>query len=461
MSNRFAVILAAGQGTRMKSKLYKVLHPVCGKPMVSHVVDEVRSLGLEETVVIVGHGAEKVREQLGHSVTYALQAEQLGTGHAVLQAESFLSDKEGTTIVLCGDTPLITAETMKALLRHHEEEKAKVTVLTATANDPTGYGRVIRNDAGFVERIVEHKDATDVEKQVTEINTGTYCFDNAALFQALKNVNNNNAQGEYYLPDVIEILQKQGEKIAAFHTDNFAETLGVNDRVALAEAEQMMRERINEQWMRNGVTIIDPKQTYISKDAVIGQDTILYPGTVITGQTVIGEGCTIGPATEIANSTIANDTVIKQSVIEDSEIGSDVNIGPFAHVRPQSVIKNEAKIGNFVEIKKSIIGDGSKASHLSYIGDAEIGVGVNIGCGSITVNYDGKNKFLTKVGDGAFIGCNSNLVAPVTIGKHGYVAAGSTITDDVPDETLALARARQVNKEGYVRKLGVLDENEQ
>lgn len=461
MSNRYAVILAAGQGTRMKSKLYKVLHPVCGKPMVSHVVDEVRSLGLEETVVIIGHGAEKVREQLGDAVTYALQEEQLGTGHAVLQAESFLSGKEGTTIVLCGDTPLITAETMTALLRHHEAEKAKTTVLTATAHDPTGYGRVLRNEAGLVERIVEHKDATDAEKQVKEINTGTYCFDNAALFTALKSVNNNNAQGEYYLPDVIEILQKQGEKIAAFHTDDFSETLGVNDRVALAEAEQIMRDRINVHWMRNGVTMIDPKQTYISKDAVIGQDTVLYPGTVITGRTVIGEGCTIGPATEIESSRILDHTVIKQSVIEESEIGSEVNIGPYAHIRPKTLIKNEVKIGNFVEIKKSIIGEGSKASHLSYIGDAEVGTDVNIGCGSITVNYDGKNKFLTKIGDGAFIGCNSNLVAPVTVGKHGYVAAGSTITDDVPEEALSLARARQVNKEGYVRNLGVLDKNDE
>lgn len=455
MSNRYAIILAAGQGTRMKSKLYKVLHPVCGKPMVQHVIDQVKSLNINEIVTIVGHGAEKVKEQLGHDSQYALQAEQLGTAHAVLQSEGMLADKEGVTIVVCGDTPLIKAETMEALFKHHEETKAKATILTARAEDPTGYGRIVRNGDGFVEKIVEHKDATEQERSINEINTGTYCFDNKLLFETIHKVSNDNVQGEYYLPDVIEILKKQGEIVSAYVTDSFAETLGVNDRVALAEAERTMKKRINEFHMRNGVSFIDPDNTYIGPDVEIGRDTVIYPGTTISGNTVVGSECQLGPNSEISDCEIGNNTVIRQSAASNSKIGSEVNIGPFAHIRPESDIHDEVKIGNFVEIKKAVFGRGSKASHLSYIGDAEVGADVNIGCGSITVNYDGKNKFLTKIEDGVFIGCNSNLVAPVTIGKGAYVAAGSTITEDVPGEALALARARQVNKEDYVGKMNV------
>lgn len=455
MSNRYAIILAAGQGTRMKSKLYKVLHPVCGKPMVQHVIDQVKSLNIKEIVTIVGHGAEKVKEQLGADSQYALQAEQLGTAHAVLQSEGMLAEKEGVTIVVCGDTPLIKAETMEALFKHHEETNAKATILTARAEDPTGYGRIVRNADGFVEKIVEHKDATEQERSINEINTGTYCFDNKLLFEAIHNVSNDNVQGEYYLPDVIEILKNQGEIVSAYVTDNFAETLGVNDRVALAEAERTMKKRINEFHMRNGVSLIDPDNTYIGPDVTIGQDTVIFPGTTISGTTAIGSECQLGPNSEISECEIGNNTVIRQSAAYNSKIGSEVNIGPFAHIRPDSDIHDEVKIGNFVEIKKAVFGRGSKASHLSYIGDAEVGADVNIGCGSITVNYDGKNKFLTKIEDGVFIGCNSNLVAPVTVGKGAYVAAGSTITEDVPGEALAVARARQVNKEDYVGKMNV------
>jgi bifunctional UDP-N-acetylglucosamine pyrophosphorylase / glucosamine-1-phosphate N-acetyltransferase len=455
MSNRYAIILAAGQGTRMKSKLYKVLHPVCGKPMVQHVIDQVKSLNIKEIVTIVGHGAEKVKDQLGADSQYALQAEQLGTAHAVLQSEGMLAEKEGVTIVVCGDTPLIKAETMEALFKHHEETNAKATILTARAEDPTGYGRIVRNADGFVEKIVEHKDATEQERSINEINTGTYCFDNKLLFEAIHNVSNDNVQGEYYLPDVIEILKNQGEIVSAYVTDSFAETLGVNDRVALAEAERTMKKRINEFHMRNGVSLIDPDNTYIGPDVTIGQDTVIFPGTTISGTTAIGSECQLGPNSEISECEIGNNTVIRQSAAYNSKIGSEVNIGPFAHIRPDSDIHDEVKIGNFVEIKKAVFGRGSKASHLSYIGDAEVGADVNIGCGSITVNYDGKNKFLTKIEDGVFIGCNSNLVAPVTIGKGAYVAAGSTITEDVPGEALALARARQVNKEDYVGKMNV------
>ena len=455
MINRFAVILAAGQGTRMKSKLYKVLHPVCGKPMVEHVVDNISHLNPEKTVTVVGHGAELVQTVLEGKSEFVLQAEQLGTAHAVMQAREALSGKKGTTLVICGDTPLIKAETMEALIRQHEEQGGKATILTAYTEQPDGYGRIIRNEQGFVERIVEHKDANEAERNVKEINTGTYCFDNEALFKALEKVSNENAQGEYYLPDVIEILKSQGDPVSAYQTGDFSETLGINDRVALSEAERTMRLRINEQHMRNGVTIIDPNNTYIDQDVVIGRDTVLYPGTVLQGKTVIGEDCILGPNTEVKNCEIGNETALRHSVAHDSFIGSKVAIGPFAHIRPHSSLHDEVKIGNFVEIKKADFGKGSKASHLSYIGDAEVGSGVNIGCGSITVNYDGKNKHLTKIEDDVFVGCNSNLVAPVTVGKGAYIAAGSTITKDVPGESLSIARARQVNKEHYVQKLNL------
>lgn len=453
MSNRYAIILAAGQGTRMKSKLYKVLHPVCGKPMVQHVIDQVNQLQIEDIVTVIGHGAEKVQEQLGDSCKYALQEQQLGTAHAVMQAESVLSAKSGTTLVICGDTPLIKAETMKELIALHEQSQAKATILTAYADNPAGYGRVLRGEGGLVEKIVEHKDASEEERYVKEINTGTYCFDNQALFSALKKVSNENVQGEYYLPDVIEILKEEGEVVTAFQSSDFEETLGVNDRVALSQAEQILRKRINEMHMRNGVTIIDPLTTFIEADVQIGQDTVINPGSFIKGKSIIGQDCLIGPNTEVSNCEIGDGTEVFQSVVHESSIGSFVKIGPFAHVRPQSDIKDSVKIGNFVEIKKTVFGKGSKASHLSYIGDAEVGENVNIGCGSITVNYDGKNKYLTKIEDNVFIGCNSNLVAPVTVGEGAYVAAGSTITQDVPQQALSVARARQVNKEDYVKNL--------
>ncbi|PAD19711.1 bifunctional UDP-N-acetylglucosamine diphosphorylase/glucosamine-1-phosphate N-acetyltransferase GlmU [Terribacillus saccharophilus] len=451
MSNRYAVILAAGKGTRMKSKLYKVLHPVMGKPMVQHVTDQLNSLQLDKLITIVGHGAEDVKAQLGDVSEYALQEEQLGTGHAVLQAEEFLKDNEGVTVVLSGDTPLITGQTIQALLNHHEQQGASATVLTAKAPEPAGYGRVIRSDAGEVLRIVEHKDANAEELLVDEINTGTYCFDNKLLFQALHNVSNDNAQGEYYLPDVLELLKKDNKLVTAYQTPDFDETMGVNDRVALSQAEQIMKRRVNEQHMRNGVTIIDPDSTYISTDAVIEQDVTILPNTMILGKTVIKEDAIIGPNSEVKDVTIGSRTVVKQSVAHDSEIGNDVNIGPFAHIRPQAQLGDNVKIGNFVEVKKASIGEGSKVSHLSYIGDAEVGKDVNVGCGTITVNYDGKNKHLTKIEDNAFIGCNANLIAPVTVGEGALVAAGSTITKDVPADALSIARARQENKNSYLK----------
>lgn len=453
MNNIFAVVLAAGQGTRMKSKLYKVLHPVCGKPMVEHVVDHVRTLDVSRIVTIVGHGAEMVKTHLGGKSEYVLQEEQLGTAHAVQQAEELLGTLEGTTLVVCGDTPLIRPETLQALYEYHHQQNAKATILTASAEIPFGYGRIIRNAEGQVEQIVEQKDASEEQQLVKEINTGTYCFDNKALFQALKQVKNDNAQGEYYLPDVIEILQQQGEIVSAFKTDDFEEILGVNDRVALAQAEEIMRNRINEKHMRNGVTIINPSNTHISIEAVIGRDTIIKPGVVIEGNTVIGEDCIIGPNSHIVESQIGDRTTVTNSVVLNSSVGEDTAIGPFAHLRPESTLGNHVKIGNFVEVKKSTLGNDTKVSHLSYIGDAEVGNDVNIGCGSITVNYDGKNKYKTIIEDNVFVGCNSNLVAPVKIGEGSFIAAGSTITKEVPKDSLAIARARQENKLDYAKKL--------
>lgn len=455
MTNTYAVVLAAGKGTRMKSSLYKVLHPVCGKPMVEHVVTNMELLGVKKIVTIVGHGAEEVQRRLGERSEYALQEEQLGTAHAVLQAEEVLKNLSGTTIVICGDTPLITAKTMSDLLEHHKSTGAKATILTAIAENPTGYGRVIRSVDGNVQSIVEQKDASAEEQLVREINSGTYCFDNEALFKSLKLVNNNNSQGEYYLPDVIEILQKENEIISAYAADEFEEILGVNDRIALSQAEETMRLRIAQHHMREGVTIIDPRSTYISSEAKIGADTVIQPGVIIEGKTTIGMNCTVGPNSHIVSSTIGDETTIHSSVVLSSEVGDHTSIGPFAHIRPQSDVGNDVKIGNFVEVKKSTVGNGSKISHLSYMGDASIGTNVNVGCGTITVNYDGKNKFTTTIEDDAFVGCNSNLIAPVTIGKKAYVAAGSTITKDVPGEALAIGRARQENKDGYVNKLNI------
>ena len=453
MTKKYAIVLAAGQGTRMKSKLYKVLHPVMGSPMVEHVINQLEALDLDEIITIVGHGAEKVKEQLGNRSLYAFQKDQLGTGHAVQQAEDLLKDKDGITLVVCGDTPLLKQETLLKLYRHHQETKAKVTVLTAAMTDPTGYGRVLRNPSGDVEKIVEHKDASEVERQVTEINTGTYCFDNQFLFNVLGQVTNNNVQGEYYLPDVIEIAKMRNEKVSAYKTDDANETIGVNDRMALAQAEKLMKQRINEHHMTQGVTIVDPDQTYIAPSVEIANDVVIEPGTVIRGRTIIASDTVIGPNSEIEDCIIGESTVINHSVVHQSEIGSRVNIGPFAHIRPQSEIHDDVKVGNFVEVKKSIVEENSKISHLSYIGDADVGKDVNIGCGTITVNYDGENKYKTIIKDGAFIGCNSNLIAPVTIGAGALVAAGSTINKNVPADALSIARAKQINKENYAKKI--------
>jgi len=448
-----AIILAAGQGKRMKSKLYKVLHPVCGKPMVGHVLQTVKEAACERTVVVVGHGAEAVQSYIGKEAEFVLQEQQLGTGHAVRQAEALMAEEEGTTVILYGDTPLVTSETIKELLALHTSSAAAATVLTAVVPNPQGLGRIIRDDAQRVQRIVEQKDCTPEQATITEINTGMYCFDNKKLFEALKQVKNDNAQGEYYLTDVMEILKDAGETVEAYCAPDFAEGIGVNDRVGLAEAEQLMRQRIVRKHQLNGVTVIDPSNVYIEAGVVIGADTILQPGSILRGKTVIGEDCIIGPNAEIIDSTVKDGAEVKQSVITESVIGNRSAIGPFAYLRPGSKIGADCKVGDFVEIKNAELGDGSKVSHLSYVGDAKVGKDVNIGCGAITVNYDGFNKSLTEIGDEAFIGSNVNLIAPVKIGVGAYVVAGSTITQDVPSGDLAIARERQVNKSGYAEKI--------
>lgn len=450
---RNAIILAAGKGTRMRSKLYKVLHQVCGKTMVEHVVGQLEKADIENIITIVGFGADKVKEVIGDRTKFALQSQQLGTGHAVMQAKDLLADEDGETVVVSGDTPLFTAETFKKLFEYHEQRHAAVTILTSVAPDPTGYGRIVRNDVGIVERIVEQKDATPEEQAIHEINTGVYCFDNKKLFAALKKINNNNAQGEYYLTDVIEILKKEKEIVTAYKMDNFDESMGVNDRVALARANKIMRKRINTELMKSGVSMLDPETTYIDEGVKIGQDTVIEGGVVIKGKTTIGSNCYISSHSRIEDSTIHDGVTITSSTIQNAEMHDGSDIGPNSHLRPDAEIGKNVHIGNFCEVKKAFIGEGTKVGHLTYIGNATLGKNINVGCGVVFVNYDGKNKHHTNVGDHAFIGSNSNLVAPVNLAANAFVAAGSTITDNVEEYDMAIARARQVNKEDYAKKL--------
>ncbi|RIL34280.1 bifunctional UDP-N-acetylglucosamine diphosphorylase/glucosamine-1-phosphate N-acetyltransferase GlmU [Staphylococcus gallinarum] len=449
---RHAIVLAAGKGTRMKSKKYKVLHEVAGKSMIEHVVDNVRQSGVEQLVTIVGHGAESVKATLGNDSLYSFQEEQLGTAHAVKMASEHLEDKQGTTLVVCGDTPLITQQTLEALITHHETNQAQATVLSATASNPFGYGRIVRDANNHLVKIVEQKDATIEEQQINEISSGIFAFDNQTLFDKLAKVKNDNAQGEYYLPDVLSLILDDQGVVEVHHTNDFDEIMVVNDRVMLSEAEQAFRKRINTFHMRNGVTIIDPATTYIGADVIIGEDTIIEPGVKLAGKTVIGSDVSIGQYSEITNSQVGANVTIKQSVINEATIADEVTIGPFAQLRPGADLGHKVKVGNFVEVKKSVVKEGAKLPHLSYIGDAEIGARTNVGCGSITVNYDGVNKFKTIIGNDSFIGCNTNLVAPVTLGDRSFIAAGSTITDNVPEDSLALARSKQTTKEGYLKK---------
>ena len=453
MSNRYVIILAAGKGTRMKSRLYKVLHPVAGRAMVDHVLTQVEKIEPDLIETIIGNGADKVRDLLGDRTKYALQEEQLGTANAVMQAEKDLGNKEGITLIVNGDTPLFTAETFESLLDYHEKQEAAVTILTAHADNPFGYGRIVRDNGGNVEKIVEQKDASRSEQEIQEINTGVLCFDNKLLFENLHKVNNDNAQGEYYLPDVISLLKEQGKKVAAYEMADLSESLGVNDRVALSQAEKLMQRRINESHMRDGVTIVDPDNTYIDIDVEIGNDTVIEPNVKIFGKTTIGSECVIGSGSRISDSEIQDNVEVISSTIESAIMHKGSNIGPNSHLRPKAEIGRDVHIGNFCEVKNAKIGDRTKVGHLTYVGDATLGTDINVGCGVVFVNYDGVKKWHSTIGDHSFIGSNSNIIAPVEMADHSFIAAGSTITKDIPKHAMAIARQRQTNKEDFWDRL--------
>lgn len=445
----YSIILAAGEGKRMKSKTAKPLMPVCGKPIIDYVLSATDEVGTDKNIVVIGHKADDIKAHLEESVTYAYQLEQKGTGHAVMQGIEPIKDEDGIVMILCGDTPLIKGEELKTALNSHIESGSAATVITAIAPNPFGYGRVIR-DGENLSRIVEQKDATDAEKAVLEINSGMYFFDIKKLASALSKLTNNNAQGEYYLTDTIEILISEGEKVGAEIID-FESILGVNDRVQLASAEAVLNRRNVEKIMLSGVTVINPSATYIGTDVSVGMDSVIYPGTILEGKTVIGENCIIGPDTKITDTKIGDNTEVIKSVLVKSEVGNKVSVGPFAYMRPNSKVGDNVKIGDFVEIKNATIDNGTKVAHLTYVGDADVGKNVNFGCGTVVVNYDGKNKHRSTIGDDVFIGCNTNLVSPVKVNDGAFTAAGSTITDEVPENALAIARAKQVNKENWVK----------
>lgn len=451
MNQWIAVILAAGKGTRMKSDLPKVLHHVAGKSMVHHVASCSLKAGAEELLTIVGFGGEKVKTEMDGISRIIEQKEQLGTGHAVQQCIPHLEKYSGDVVILCGDTPLLREETLVSLLQYHQSNDNAATVLTAKVVNPYGYGRIVRR-AGQVVGIIEEKDATDEIKAINEINTGIYCFKSQELVESLSSLTNDNAQGEYYLTDTLAYLVQKGVKVGATILADPYEALGVNSRVELAQAEKILRQRKNQELMENGVTLLDPDTTFIDADVEIGYDTIISPFTWIEGKSQIGKACEIGPNTRLKNVQVGEETEIHFTYAHDCEIGSRVTVGPYVHLRPGTQIKSGVKIGNFNEVKNSVVGEGTKISHLSYIGDSDLGKEINIGCGTVTVNYDGKKKHRTTIEDRAFIGCNSNLVAPVVIGKDAYIGAGSTITKNVPAEALGIGRAKQSIFEGWVSK---------
>ena len=445
------VILAAGKGTRMKSSRPKVLHGLAGRPIIEHVLRTAEALRAESTTVVIGHGADDVRAALaGRPLSFVVQSPQLGTGHALLQAEPVLAGKSGTVLLLYGDVPLLQANTLSRLLDHHRTRKAAATILTTDLSEPYGYGRIVRDANGLVARIVEERDASGDERKITEINSGIYAFDLAPLFGSLHQLATDNSQGEYYLTDLVGMYRHRGLTVDTLNLDSPAELRGVNSRADLSELSAIVRQRRNHEVMLSGVTLEDPASTFIDADVRIGADTVLGPGVMLQGATEVGERCQIQAGTRITDSRLGHDVVVlDHSVILGSRVGDGARIGPFAHVRPDSVIESEAHVGNFVELKKTTLGRRSKANHLAYLGDATIGQGVNIGAGTITCNYDGVAKHPTIIEDGVFIGSDSQLVAPVRIGSGAYVAAGSSITRDVPADALGIARAKQENKPGW------------
>jgi bifunctional UDP-N-acetylglucosamine pyrophosphorylase/glucosamine-1-phosphate N-acetyltransferase len=450
------VILAAGKGTRMKSVRSKVLHCVAGQPMIEHVLSAAAALSPRTTTVVVGHQAESLKTALAANpgLTFVVQEPQLGTAHALLTTEPALRGQAGTLVLLSGDVPLLSANTLKTLLDTHAATNAAATVVTAVVDDPHGYGRIVRGSAESgqkIARIVEEKDATPVERQIGEINSGIYAFALAGLFDAVRSIAAENAQNEYYLPDLVEIFRRQGMGVETVTVPDANEIRGINSRIELAAVSRIVRDQKTAELMAAGVTIEDPATAYIDGDVTIGPDTIVHPGVFLEGRTTIGAGCEIHSGVRIVNSQIGDRVqVFNHCVITDSEIASDVNIGPFAHLRNHAEVRAQARVGNFVELKKTVLGTGSKAMHLAYLGDALIGERVNIGAGTITCNYDGVNKNTTTIEDGAFIGSDSQLIAPVTIGKGAYVGSGTTIRENVPGGALAVSAGKQRNLEGWV-----------
>jgi bifunctional UDP-N-acetylglucosamine pyrophosphorylase/glucosamine-1-phosphate N-acetyltransferase len=451
-----AIILAGGKGTRMKSEQPKVMCEVIFEPMIKYVVDVVKEAGVEDICVITGYRHDVVESYLASydsNIKTALQEPQLGTGHAVMQAREFIkSHKDDKILILNGDGPLMDCDTINKAFAYHEENANAITLISAIADDTNGIGHIKRDENGTLMRIVEHKDATDEEKLISESNAGVYWFNGAQLLYALDNITNNNAQNEYYLTDSLEILINKGENAGAYVCENNEVVLGANDRKQLNDLNTIMRRNINDALMVDGIDIPCTDGVMIGKDVKIGCNTRILPNTIIIGNTVIGSNCVIGPNTYIDNSTIGDEVILDNCKILDSTIEDGVDCGPFVKVRANSVLKKGVHIGNFVEVKNSVVGEGTKSAHLTYIGDSDVGANVNFGCGTVTCNYDGKNKTRCKIGNGAFIGCNTNLIAPVQVGDKAYIAAGSTITSNIPNEALSVARARQVNKEGWVTK---------
>jgi len=449
-----AVILAAGKGVRMKSSLPKVMHRVAGRAMVEQVINACRNAGVDRIVVVVGYGREQLEDMLAtQDVLFAVQSEQLGTGHALLQAEPQVN-ADDTVLVLAGDTPLLKGDTLKSLLAYHEEHNNQATVLTAMLTNPQGYGRIIRGAEGSFLKVVEDKDATPEQKQIAEINTGVYALRAREAFAVLTTLKPENAQGEYYLTDILELMMCSGGRVEALAAGNEEEIMGVNDRVQLAQAEAVLQARKREELMRSGVTIVAPETTFIDSSVTVSADTIIYPFTILQGETSIGSACEIGPSSHITDSLVGNGCRVQSSRLWQAQIGNDCEIGPFAYLRPGSVLEEQVKVGDFVEVKNSLIKIGSKLPHLSYVGDAEVGPRANVGAGTITCNYDGVNKYHTVIGSDAFIGSNTNLVAPVTIGDGAVTGAGSTITRDVPPGTLAVERAEQKQISDWAKKSG-------
>ncbi|NLW88741.1 MAG: bifunctional UDP-N-acetylglucosamine diphosphorylase/glucosamine-1-phosphate N-acetyltransferase GlmU [Clostridiaceae bacterium] len=446
-----AVVMAAGEGKRMNTNHSKVVQWAAGRPIILWVAEALKGVGAKEQVYIVGHRQEEVRAVLGEDVAFVLQEHQLGTGHAVMQATPFLEGRNGCTIVLPGDAPLITSDTLRAAIDYFEKGDFGAVVVSAIADNPAGYGRLVRDEEGNVQRIVEDRDATESEKKIREINSSIYCFRTPLLISALGRIDAKNAQKEYYLPDTIGILIRDGHKVGALVAD-FDETRGVNDRIELQQVGKILNGKICERHMRNGVQIIDSNTTWIDDTVRIGKDTVLLPGTMIRGDTSIGEECRIGENTRIDDSVVGDKTTVEYSVLRNCRVGKNCRIGPFSHIRPESVLADNVTIGAYVEVKNSNVGDFSRARHLTYIGDAQVGKNVNFGCGTVTCNYDGLDKSACIIRDNVFIGGNSNLISPVTLNENCYIAAGSTITDDVPELSLAIARSQQINKENWVVK---------